>query len=83
VHDGARAAAFQLALAARAGGLRAELELGGRSLKGQFKHAERLNARFVAVVENQSVSLRDRERGTERTLGAAEVVGQVQRDLGA
>jgi histidyl-tRNA synthetase len=83
VHDGARAAAFQLALAARAAGLRAELELGGRSLKGQFKHAERLNARFVAVVENQSVSLRDRERGTERTLGAAEVVGQVQRDLGA
>jgi histidyl-tRNA synthetase len=81
-HDGARGAAFELALAARAAGLRAELELGGRSLKGQFKHAERLGARFVAVVdEGESVSLRDRDKGAERTVIAGAVVDQVKREL--
>jgi histidyl-tRNA synthetase len=49
-HDGRRAAAFELALAARRAGLRAQMELAGRSLKGQLKQAERIGARHVAIL---------------------------------
>jgi histidyl-tRNA synthetase len=80
-HDGATAAAFAVALEARAAGLRVELELGGRSLKGQFKHAERLNARFVAVVGEETLSLRDRASGTERLVSLDELVGHVKRGI--
>jgi len=73
----ARADAFGLAIDARAAGLRAQLELGGRSLKGQLKHAERLNARFVAVLEPDSALLRDRDGGAERSVAREEIIGQV------
>jgi histidyl-tRNA synthetase len=45
-----RRRAFDTMLDARNHGLRAQMELAGRSLKGQLKHADRLRARFVAVV---------------------------------
>ena len=35
---------------ARASGLAAEMDLAGRSLKGQLRHAQRLGARVVSVV---------------------------------
>ncbi len=76
-HENARADAFGLAIDARAAGLRAQLELGGRSLKGQLKHAERLNARFVAVLEPESALLRDRDGGAERSVAREEIIGQV------
>jgi len=82
-HDGARAAAFELALDARAAGLSAQLELAGRSLKGQFKHAERLNVRFVAVVDDGTVTLRDRLAGGERAVARGDVVAAVKRALEA
>ena len=44
------------------------MELAGRSLKGQLKQAERLGARFFAVVEGESVRLRDLAAGTEETV---------------
>jgi histidyl-tRNA synthetase len=82
-HDGSRAAAFRLALDARAAGLSAQLELAGRSLKGQFKHAERLNARFVAVVDDETVTLRDRSGGGERAVAHGDVVAAVKQALEA
>src|SRR5947207_7082303 len=42
--------AFALARDARRAGLSAQLELAGRSLKGQLKHADRIGARYVAIV---------------------------------
>ncbi|HEX2703780.1 MAG TPA: His/Gly/Thr/Pro-type tRNA ligase C-terminal domain-containing protein, partial [Solirubrobacteraceae bacterium] len=72
---------FKLALDARAGGLRVELELAGRSLKGQLKHAERLNARFVAVVDEKSVRLRDRTDGSEQAVAHGDVVAQLRQAL--
>src|SRR5205807_6285792 len=45
-----RADAFRLTGEARRAGLRAQLELAGRSLKGQLKHADRIGARFVAIL---------------------------------
>jgi histidyl-tRNA synthetase len=70
----ARADAFAVLADARTAGLAAQMELAGRSLKGQLKQAERLGARFVAVVEGESVRLRDLRAGTEETLPRAAVV---------
>ena len=46
-------AAFELANEARRAGLSAQLELAGRSLKGQLKHADRIGARYVAIVDDR------------------------------
>ena len=50
------------------------MELAGRSLKGQLKQAERLGARFFAVVEGEAVLLRDLRAGTEETVERASLV---------
>jgi histidyl-tRNA synthetase len=73
----ARADAFATLTDARAAGLAAQMELAGRSLKGQLKQAERLGARFVAVVEGESVRLRDLRAGTEETMPRAAVVDRL------
>ena len=49
---GARTA-FELAHDARRAGLAAQLELAGRSLKGQLRHAGRMGARYVAIVDGR------------------------------
>jgi histidyl-tRNA synthetase len=46
----ARPAVGALLDEARANGLSAEMDLAGRSLKGQLKHARRLGARVVSVI---------------------------------
>ncbi len=73
----ARADAFAVLADARAAGLAAQMELAGRSLKGQLKQAERLGARFVAVVEGDSVRLRDLRAGTEETVPRDAVVDRL------
>jgi histidyl-tRNA synthetase len=76
--DGTRTA-FELARDARRAGLQAQLELAGRSLKGQLKHADRIRARFVAIVENGHVALKDMESGEQRDLSAQEVIPAILR----
>ncbi len=72
--------AFALAHEARRAGLRAQLELAGRSLKGQLKHAGRVGARYVAIVaDEQSASLKDMESGEQRELTVAEVIPAILR----
>ncbi len=75
--EAARADAFETLAAAREAGLAAQMELAGRSLKGQLKHAERLGARFFAVVEGDSVRLRDLRAGTEETLARGALVDRL------
>ncbi len=71
---------FELSRAARRAGLSAQLELAGRSLKGQLKHADRIGARYVAIVgDNGNVSLRDMSSGRQMELDAADVVQAVSR----
>jgi histidyl-tRNA synthetase len=72
--EAARADAFETLTAARGAGLVAQMELAGRSLKGQLKQAERLGARFFAVVEGEAVLLRDLRAGTEETVERASLV---------
>ncbi len=58
-----RSAAFALSTAARRAGVPSRIELAGRSIKGQLKHADRLKTRFVAVVSGEGVELKDFETG--------------------
>ena len=62
------AAAFRLAADARRAGHAARLELGGRSLKGQLKQADRAGARFVAILGEEGTSLKDMESGEQKTV---------------
>ncbi|MEA2177510.1 MAG: hypothetical protein QOG77_807, partial [Solirubrobacteraceae bacterium] len=58
-------------------------ELAGRSVKGQLKQADRLRARYVAVVAaDGSTTLRDLAGGTEEQLAAGEVVVRILRERG-
>jgi len=60
--DGSRALYESLVLKARTAGLAAQMELAGRTLKGQHKQAERLGARHVATVTPSGIRLRARKR---------------------
>ncbi len=75
--EAARADAFATVTAARQSGLAAQMELAGRSLKGQLKQAERVGARFVAIVDGESVRLRDLRAGTEETLPRAALIDRL------
>ncbi len=63
-----RAQAFRLAADARRAGHPARLELGGRSLKGQLKQADRAGARYVAILGDEGTSLKDMESGEQKTV---------------
>ena len=80
-HDSARSEAFELAIAARRAGLRTELELAGRSLKGQLKHSDRLGARFIAIIEPGGARLRDRAGAGETALARERIVEQITQAL--
>ncbi len=72
--------AFGLAREARRAGLQAQLELAGRSLKGQLKHADRIHARWVAIVgENGVVALKDMESGEQRDEPVEKVIPTILR----
>jgi histidyl-tRNA synthetase len=59
-------AGFELANETRRAGLSAQMELSGRSLKGQLKHADRIGARYVAIVGDETqVTLRNMESGEQ------------------
>jgi histidyl-tRNA synthetase len=67
----------------RHAGLSVELDLAGRSLKGQLKHADRIGARRVAILdEDGSVQLRDMKSGEQREIdpaGLIEAIGGERR----
>lgn len=54
--DDARDASFELAQLCRDAGISAELDHQGRSLKSQFKLADKLGARFVAILGSDELS---------------------------
>ncbi len=77
----ARQAAFALAAEARRARLHAQLELGGRSLKGQLKQAGRVSARYVAIVGDTGSALRDMDSGDQEDVQVSGVVARVLREL--
>jgi histidyl-tRNA synthetase len=77
----ARRVAFDLLQDARSAGLRAQMELAGRSLKGQLGHADALGARYVAIVEDGETVLKDMQEGGQERIATDAVVHAVLRGL--
>ncbi len=75
---GQRQRAMALTIELRHAGLSAELDLAGRALKGQLKHADRLGARRVVILEaDGSAKLRDMTSGEQREIDAANLVDEM------
>jgi histidyl-tRNA synthetase len=74
-------AAWEILCEARSAGLSAQLEMAGRSLKGQLGHANRLGARFVAIVGERDTVLKDMRDGAQETLDTDKTVHAALRGL--
>jgi histidyl-tRNA synthetase len=74
-----RTEAFRLLGEARAAGLTAHMDLGGRSLKGQLGHAAAVRARFVGIVGTEHTVLKDMDGGEQEQLATDTVVHAVLR----
>ena len=76
----AHIAGFELAREARQAGLAAQLELAGRSLKGAVKHADRINARYVAIVNDESTTtLKNMDSGEQMEVETGGVIATILR----
>ena len=71
---------FELTREARQAGLAAQLELMGRSLKSALKHADRIHARYVAIVKDQeTATLKEMDSGQQHELEMAGVIATILR----
>ncbi len=82
-----RASAFDACLALRRAGIRTEADYQGRSLKSQFKQADKLHARVCVVVGADevaagAVTLRDMASHEQVQVPVAELVDAVRARLG-
>jgi histidyl-tRNA synthetase len=76
-----RGRAMAVAVELRNAGLSAEVDLAGRGLRGQFKHADRIGARRVLILESDgSVQLRDMETGEQRPADTGNLVDEMTRE---
>ncbi|MGN6373200.1 MAG: histidine--tRNA ligase [Solirubrobacteraceae bacterium] len=76
-----RRSAFQILSEARSAGLCAQMEMAGRSLKGQLKQANRLGVRYAAIVGAEHTLLKDMQESSEETLDTDKVVHAALRGL--
>lgn len=78
--DGAtRAKAFSLACGLRQGGAAVETDLMDRSVKAQFKYADKIGARFVAVIgesemQDGAVNIKKMSDGTQVKVAFADIL---------
>jgi histidyl-tRNA synthetase len=79
--DGVRRLAFSVLREARSAGLTAQMELAGRSLKGQLGQAGKLGARYVAIVDEEETVLKDMQGGGQEAMATDTVVHAVLRRL--
>jgi histidyl-tRNA synthetase len=75
---GDRRAAFALSTGARRTGLSAQFELAGRSLKGQLRQADRIGARYVAVI-GDPITLKEMESGEQKEIELDAVIPTILR----
>ncbi len=80
--DAQRVAAFGVAAEARDARMNVQMELAGRSRKGQLKQGDRLGARYVAIVNDGGTVLKDMLSGEQRDVAAREVVTRILRERG-
>jgi histidyl-tRNA synthetase len=72
---------FALLQEARSAGLTAQMDLGGRSLKGQLSHANAIGARYVAILGGEGTALRDMQGGGQEPIATEAIVHAVLRGL--
>jgi histidyl-tRNA synthetase len=73
-----RQRALALAIELRHAGLSAEVDLAERGLKGQLKHANRIGARHVLILEaDGSLQIRDMDSGEQRPIAPSEVLEEL------
>ena len=77
-----RADAFAVVAEARDARMNAQLELAGRSRKGQLKQADRLGARYVAIVSETGAVLKDMQAQEQKDVQTGEVVTRILRERG-
>jgi histidyl-tRNA synthetase len=76
--DGQRDRALALVTELRRAGLRAELDLADRGLKGQMRQADRLGARHAVILdEDGTAQLRDMSSGEQREVDPARVAEEI------
>jgi histidyl-tRNA synthetase len=76
--EGQRRRALTLAAELRHAGISAEVDLAGRGLKGQLKHADRIGARRVLILEaDGGAQLRDMESGEQRPVEAGRLIDEI------
>ncbi len=79
--DDQRRRALVLVDELRRAGLSAEADLGARSIKGQFKHADRIGARHVVILEDDgSAQLRDMSTGEQRPVDQDRLAQEIGAD---
>jgi histidyl-tRNA synthetase len=62
----------------RRAGLSAEFDLAGRALKGQLKHADRIGARRVVILEDEGLAqLRDMQSGEQRPVDTGNLIEEI------
>ncbi|MGH2874843.1 MAG: histidine--tRNA ligase [Solirubrobacteraceae bacterium] len=72
--------AFALANRARRAGVPTQMELAGRSLKGQLRQADRIGARYVAIVEDEvRATLKDMQSGEQTEVEIEAAIATVLR----
>jgi len=77
-NPGQRQRAMALAAEVRRAGISIELDLAGRSFKSQLKHANRIGARRVLILEADGTSqLRDMESGEQRPVDPGNLVDEM------
>jgi len=75
---GQRQRAMALVIELRHAGLSAEVDLAGRGLKGQLKHANRIGARRVLILEaDGSAQLRDMGSGEQHAVDLGNLVDEM------
>jgi histidyl-tRNA synthetase len=75
-----RQRALALANELRHAGLSTEVDLAGRSLTGQLKHADRIGARHVLILEaDGSLQLRDMKSGEQSPIGPGQVLDELSK----
>jgi len=76
--DGQRDQALAVVTELRRAGLRAELDLADRSMKGQMRQADRVGARHTVILdEDGAATLRDMASGEQREVDVGRVVEQI------
>lgn len=72
-------AAIVLAEELRKAGMPAQIDLAGRSVKGQFKHANRVGADLVVVLGDEGgAELRDMQSGEQGPVDSAHLVAEIE-----